>query len=770
MKGHQKKIIVNTGFDIEILKLVIKRNWYWCALIFALFGTSAFLYLRYTKPIYESRTLIQINSENQGADVLDFKDVRQEGSIAKEIELLRSQVLFEKAIANLPLQVSHFAKGDLLTERRYKQGSFEVKSLLLKDSSLCDIPIYLSTENEQLVIDFKHKSEQHQFKAAPNTVISTALFDIKISIFDWEQFKEEATLNQLYFQFNNLRTVAEQLSGGLSVVPIDQRARTVEVSYRSHSASLSQDIVTSVSKSFFKYDENLKKESADNILDFISLQLDSLTNELAASKDSVMRFKRRENVANPDYLSTSIANKLEQLREEEKSILEGLRVLNVVKDKLKGDPNSLEVYRLIPDIIGQSYEGSLNAQIKELYEVIEQKEDLSYKVTPDNANIKKLEQRIQIRKANINEILTSLFERSEEKLRLIQKEIRDVEEQYFQLPEKQMELSRLTNIQELNEKYFTLLTEKKVIYSISNAGYASNNKVLNKPSLSAQPVFPVKSAVYGATIFLSFSLSIGLLLLRYLTFNQINQVSDLQGLIPDNVGILGAIPRRKVKMVNSTLVVSDYPKSLISEAFRNLRTNLSFVKKDVQTIAVTSTISGEGKTFLVLNLAGIIAMSGKKVLVIDLDMRKPKIHLGFNHENNKGVSSLLASHCEVDEVVRGTNLDGLAYISAGPTPPNPSELLLGKRFDEVVKTLKEMYDVIIFDNPPVGLVSDGVQLLSKVDVPIYLFRANYSKRYFSDKLKEIAEINEIKNINVVLNAVETHKSTYGKNYGGYYTD
>src|SRR5690554_7715922 len=109
-----------------------------------------------------------------------------------------------------------------------------------------------------------------------------------------------------------------------------------------------------------------------------------------------------------------------------------------------------------------------------------------------------------------------------------------------------------------------------------------------------------------------------------------------------------------MKIVNSTLVVSDYPKSLISEAFRNLRTNLSFVKKDVQTIAVTLIISGEGKTFLVLNLAGIIAMSGTKVLMIDLDRRKAKIHLGFSHENNKGVSSLLASHCEVDEVLRGT--------------------------------------------------------------------------------------------------------------------
>jgi capsular exopolysaccharide synthesis family protein len=770
METHQKKIFVNTTFDIEVLKLVIKRNWYWCLLIFILFFIAGFLYLRYTKPIYESSMLIQINSENQGADILDFKEIRQESSIAKEIELLRSQMLFQKAISDLPLQISQYAKGEFLTEKRYKQGVFDVKPLILKDSSLCDIPIYLSAEGENVVLNFNFKNKTHEFKVRPNEILKTSLFDIKVSIVSWETFKNDASVNQLYFFFNNLKTISSKLAGGLSVQPVDQRAKTVSVSYRSHNPNLAMDIITSVTNNFFKYDDNLKKESAENVLNFITVQLDSLTKELRHSKDSVMYFQREENIANPEYLSSSIADKIERLRTEERKVLEELRVLKVVENKLKGSPNSMEVYRLIPDIIGQTYEGSLNSQIKELYQLIEQKEDLAYKITPDNDNIIKYENRILVRKESINEIIASLFERSKEKLKVIQTDIKEVEELYFQLPKKQMELARLTNIQELNEKYFALLTEKKVIYSISNAGYASDNKVLNSASQSSRPVFPVKGMVYSATLFLSFSLSLGMLLLRYLTFNQINQLSDLQNLIPSNVGLLGSIPTQNAKMVSSMLVVNEYPKSAISEAFRTLRTNLSFVKKDLKTIAVTSTISGEGKTFLTLNLAGIIAMSGKKVLVVDLDMRKPKIHLGFGHDNFKGMSNLLAKHCDVDEVIRKTDVGGLEYISAGPIPPNPSELLLGQTFEGLIERFEERYDIIVFDNPPVGLVSDGVQLLSKVDVPIYVFRANYSKRYFVEKLKEIAGINEMSNINVVLNAVDAQKGTYGGNYGGYYSD
>lgn len=770
MNSQKSNIFVNTSFDLKVLKIVIKRNWYWCAIISLLLVITAFLFLRYTKPVYESKMLIQLNSENQGADILDFKDVRKEGTIAKEIELLRSQLLFEKAVSDLPLTVSHYAKGEFLTETLYKQGTVDIQLAKLKDESLSGIPIFLSTSDKKVIMSFTHKGGDYNYKFSPNSLLKTPFFDMRVDINDWNQFESNTKSNKLYFELNQTETIARRLRSGLLVTPVDPNARTVEISFRSHSPLLAKDIIQSLVENFFKYDENIKKESADNILDFIAVQLDSLTKELSTSKDSIMFYQRQENITNPEYLTSSTAQKIEKLRTEERTALEELRILNSVEAKLNGNPNSLDVYRLVPIIIGKSYESSLNQQIQDLYKLIEEKEDLLYQVTPENENIKKLEMRIQIRKENIDEVIELLSSRIHEKIKLIQKDLVIFEEAYFELPEKQMELSRLMNIKDLNEKYFSLLTDKRVVYSISNAGYASDNKILNDASISGGPVSPKVEMIYGATFFMSFSLSIAFLLLRYLTFNEINQLSDLKTLIPKNVGVLGSIPLVKNKISHSTLIVDRSPRSMVSESFRTLRTNLSFVKNDIRTITVTSTVSGEGKTFIVLNLAGILAMSGKRVLVVDLDMRRPVVHLGLDATNEKGMSNLLARLCEKEEVIQNTRIPKLDFIPAGPIPPNPSELILSKRFDDLIAEFKEVYDIVVFDNPPVGLVSDGVQLLRKADVPIYVFRSNYSKRNYLEKLHEIADIKELKNINVVLNGEDAKMSSYGYGYGNYYTE
>ncbi|RYM35694.1 polysaccharide biosynthesis tyrosine autokinase [Brumimicrobium glaciale] len=770
MNSQKGKIFVNTTFDLKVLKIVIKRNWYWCAIISILFFVFAFIYVRYTKPVYESKMLIQLNSENQGADLLDFKDARKDGSIAKEIELLRSQLLFEKAIDDLPLNVSLYARGEFLTETLYKQGTIRIKPLIIKDSSLFGTPIFLSAFDDKVIMNFKYNGGNYNYKFSPNSLLKTPFFDMRVSIDNWDQYLANTTSNKLYFVLNEKKSIARQLRSGLTVTPVDPNARTVELSFRSHSPTLAMEIVQSLTANFFKYDENIKKESADNILDFIAVQLDSLTQELKVAKDSIMAYQRQENITNPEFIASTTSQKIEILKLEERNGLEELRILNSVESKLKGNPNSLDVYRLIPVIIGKSYESSLSIQIQELYNLIEQKEDLLYQVTPENENIKKLIMRIQVRKENIDEIIALLSSRIQERLIVIRKELAEYEDSYLKLPEKQMELSRLNNVKELNEKYFSLLTDKRAIYSISNAGYSSDNKVLNDASTSGTPVFPKVEMIYAVSLFLAFSLSMAFLFLRYLLFNEINQLSDLRSIIPSKIGVLGSIPKNKNKDTYSLLVVDNNPRSMISESFRALRTNLSFVKNDIRTITITSTVSGEGKTFVVLNLAGIIAMTGKKVLVVDLDMRRPTVHHGLGATNEKGMSNLLARLCEKEDVIQNTRIENLDFISAGPIPPNPSELLLGKRLDELIIEFKDVYDVIIFDNPPIGLVSDGVRLLTKVDVPIYVFRSNYSKRNYSDKLHEISEIEEMKNINVVLNAVDAKKSLYGYGYGNYYNE
>lgn len=768
MEKTNNSIFVNTSFDLDILKIVIRRNWYWIILIAVLLIAAAFFYLRYTKPIYESKMLIQISNEDQGADVLDFQNLNEEKSISREIELLRSEYLFKKAMNRLDLKISLYAEGDVLTEKRYQQSTFYVENSVVKDSTIYNNHIHLSPKKEGVVkLKMHHQGEKLEWNVEPNKLLVTPYFDAEIRIPDWNSFMVDAQTNQLYFSFNDQRNLASSYLSGLEVRPVDINAKTIEISYRNTNANLAQDITKALGNAFFEYDESYKKESAQNILSFITVQLDSLRFELTASKDSIMSFQRRENLPDPENLSSSISEKLEKYRFDMFELKEELSTLEMVATKLNQSPESMDVYKLIPELIGKSIEGSLNMQVQELHELLETKEDLLYQVTPENNMIKKIETRIESRIQNINKIISVLKDRLKDKINVVQTEISSLENVYFELPEKEMELSRLKNIQNLNEKYYTLLTEKQVLYSISNAGYASSNKVLNSASISNQPITPKRSLIYGAAIFMSFAFGVALLFFRYVTFNEINQLPELQKLLPRNTSLLGALPFVKEKMEHSKLMVNDAPKSMLSEAFRTLRTNLSFVNNNARTIAITSSISGEGKTFVALNLAGILSMTGKKVVILDLDMRKPKIHLGLGADNDFGMSNLLIGQKKISECVKKSSMDGLDFITAGPIPPNPSELILSSNFNAIIDELKQNYDIVLIDNPPIGVVSDGVNVLALSDLSIYVFKANYSKRFFVNKVEEIAQLEEISKLSVVLNGVKMTKSNYGYGYGYY---
>jgi len=218
------------------------------------------------------------------------------------------------------------------------------------------------------------------------------------------------------------------------------------------------------------------------------------------------------------------------------------------------------------------------------------------------------------------------------------------------------------------------------------------------------------------------------------------------------------------------------PKSALAESYRHIRSNLQFILDDTKpnVIAVSSSISGEGKTFVALNLAGIFAMMGKKVLIIDLDLRKPKIHHGFNVPNAVGMSTILADKSDWKTCINKSELEGLDFITAGPIPPNPSELIIGGRLEKVIAEFKNVYDLIVIDNPPVGIVSDGIGVLNRADCPIYVLRANYSKRMFVHRVVDLIETKKIPKLFVLLNSVDSSKTgygyAYGYSYGEYYND
>jgi tyrosine-protein kinase Etk/Wzc len=770
---QKSSFIINKEFNPQLLRSVVRRFWYWPILFIFCFVGLAFFYLRYTKSIYESSTVIQIENTDQGKEILAVENINSKNNISSEVELMRSQFLFEKAIDKLNMNVSLFSKGKILTEEMYHMSSFNVMPFELKDSALCGLPVYIRYENGLVKLNYTFQGQNFGASGKLESHIQSKHFDVVFKAVDLHAFANSSKENQLYFIFNERASLTQRLLPNLTILPIDVAAKTIQISYRGYNPMLCNDIVQAVSTAFFEYDEELKKKSSDNILQFIDLQLDSLSHELKNSKDSLTQFQRNSNLPDPEGISSSINENINRLRDQLYEIDEELSTLRLVSSKLKADPNRLEIYKLLPEMLGKSYESSLSKQIQDLHELLERKEDLLFEVTPENGEIKALNQKISVKIQAIRRSMGVIQERLLDNSNSLQQKINGFEGQYFQLPEKKMEFNRLKSLQELNEKYYTLLTEKKVLYSISNAGYAPTNRVLSKPFIPDTPVSPNRKLIYGAFFFFGFFLGIIVIILKYLTFNEINNIEELKKLLPERVSILGSVPNMKKSMEYSQLVVNDSPKSMIAEAMRSIRANMGFINKDGKTIAISSSVSGEGKTFVALNLAGIIAMSGKKTIILDLDLRKPKIHLGFGVPNVNGISNLIIKRVSLSECIQKSEINHLDFITAGPVPPNPSELILGNSFQEILEELKLLYDVIIIDNPPVGLVSDGIHVLANADIPIYIFKAHYSKRIFSERVQELFEIQQLKSLNVILNGVDSTRSGYGYGYGygsGYYEE
>ncbi len=770
-----KGFIINKDFNPQILRTVLRRNWWVILISLGLCYAVAFLYLRYTKPVYESSMLLQLDNKDRAKELIDLENVNNKtNSISSEIELLKSQLLFEKAIGRMNLNVSLYSRGQVLTEEKYISSSFNVQPYALYDSSLINVPVYIHFDGKTIRANYRLNGREFSDTASLNDHMITPHFDIVVKSPDPELFLSESEENELYFIFNSVSSLSARMLGNLSVFPVDMDAKTIQISYKSYNSLLSYDVVNAVAESFFDYDEERKRKSSENILSFIDQQLDSLSVELKNSKDSLMAFQRNSNLPDPELAGTSFSENIDKLQDQLFSIEEELSTLRMVNSKLNSEPNRLEIYRLLPEMLGKSYEMSLSKQIADLHALLERKEDLLFEVTEENSEVKAINTKIQLKIQSIRRSISVIEDRLSSNFRLINDKIASIEGKYYALPRQKMEFSRLKNIQELNEKYVTLLTEKRVQYAISDAGYASSNRILNKPSVSFTPSSPNKKLIYALFVFLGFFIALVILLFKYLTFNEINSVDDLKKLLPENTGILGVVPHVNGVGDYSQLVVFDSPKSVLAESLRNIRANLNFISPDAQTIAVSSTISGEGKTFVVLNLGGILALSGKRTVIVDLDLRKPKVHLGFDHPNQDGISNLIIGQTTLDACIRKTDNDKLDFITAGPIPPNPSELLLNKRFEEVVMELKKRYDMIIFDNPPIGLVSDGVKILAEADIPVYVFKSHYSRRNFTQLVRELYTNQRISNLNVILNGTKRSRNdAYGYGYGygysaGYY--
>ena len=711
--------------------------------------------------------VLQLSDKDNAKEILDIENVNKKtDQLSSVVELLRSELLFERALGKLQLDVSLYSRGKILIEEKYKTGSFYVQPYQLTDSSLIDQEININYSKGVVSIAYDKKGKLTKLSGKLGDHLQNNDIDVVVKAANLEAFINEADNNELFFVINSKKILVDRMIPGLKIEPVEANAKTISISFRGYNAQLCRDLTLAVSDAFMEFDNENQRKGGENILAFINSQLDSLSMELKSSKDSLMIYQRKNNLPDPEMLTTTVNTSLTKLQDDLFTIESEIKSLEAVNRKLGTNIDRLEAYRLIPEMLGKSYEASLIVHIEQLHELLESKEDLLFNATEENSKVKLITQKIEAKIQLIRRSVSAIHSRLLSNAKLLSNEIGSFQSELFELPEKRMEYGRLKNIQELNEKYVSLLTEKKVMYSISDAGFASSNRILSKPKISGIPVAPNGNFIYISFVMFGLILGLGVMFLKYLMFNEINLLEDLENLLPKQATILGGVPLFKYNMEYSQVIVAEAPKSMMAEAMRKLRTNLSYINPNYQTIAISSSISGEGKTFVALNLGGIIAMSGKKTVILDLDMRKPKVHLGFDADNTHGMSSLIVGQCTLEQCIQHSNLEGFDFITAGPIPPNPSELLLSQSYQNVIKELKAIYDVIIIDNPPIGLVSDGIRNLTEADIPIYIFKSHYSKRNFADRVKELFEMQQLTKLNVILNGISTAKgNVYGYGYG-----
>ena len=670
--------------------------------------------------------------------------------------------------------MNYYVQGTVLETELYGISPFHVQ-YTITDPSLYNRKFNLKfTGPQRFSLDFV--GQGRTLGGEYNLRQAIVLPGIKLQITGTPQLTEKSREQNYHFTIQDESTVNGYLDKNLAVEIVNPDANTIQISFTDFNSSKAQNIVNKIDTVYLHEKVARKSESTALQLRFLDQMLNQTQHSLQQSEDKLQDFTQESKTFDVKADINGIAGKVEALETERTALEEKTSLLAEIsrlagQERLTNSENET-VEQSIPTLASledpqlSAALNNLNGQQSDLRRILRSSTDRTEAVQQRQANL-------AFTRSSIKRLLLQDQKLLRRKTDLLDQKRSELNALLMSLPAKATQLARLQRPVDLYTKNFLMLFEKGIDFNIMKAGNTADFQILSPASPPAEPIFPNKLIVYAVGLVGGVVLGLGLIGVRYFMHNTVTNVRELER--NTKAAVLGIIPTYdKEKMEISRLVVDKNPKSSISESIRSIRTNLDFISssKKKRLISVTSTISGEGKTFVTVNLGGIIALSGQRVIILDLDMRKPKVNLAFEAENTRGISTILIERHGVQECIQRTTIESLQFISAGPTPPNPSELILSDRFDWMIKELFLTYDVILIDTPPVGLVTDGILIMRKADIPLYIVRADYSRKAFIKNMNRLMRSNNLTRMCTILN--DTHSNSgygygygYGYDYGAY---
>jgi capsular exopolysaccharide synthesis family protein len=766
MNIQNRRVLEENEIDITVIFRVLNR-YKISIILFALLSTSISAIKVYFQPnIYATSTIVEIGIEgvNSRNDIISQATEGSSLSQDTEMGIIKSRFLAEYALKKVDFTHRYYTRKNMREYELYKSSPFEVNMTKGIGISFFLYPI----DDQSYRLEIKDSDTPYDKIHRYNSVVKSDKFRFVL------YKKEGRSLDESVYRFIVLDQNASlgYVVGNTSVSQMSKNSALLEITYRDVVPLRAQEYANALAKSYIEQSVYKKTREASKTLNFVDNQLLEINNNLKYSAKQLERFKVKTNTISIDAKSRIIVESINKYQ----SNLMQLEIQEELLDSLYRQVKigeDLETLSMVGFGSENSEEGSLTGLVKDLQQSVLRVKLLRADYTEKYPEVKKLRQQInQLKKIIINTIKNMKKNISERK-KLVEKSISQQQILLKKLPENEREYVRLERRFMINEKIYSYLLEQRSATAIAKASTVSKNRVLDGALYPRGAIEPDRQKIIIKGLLFGLILGIIYAFIREFMDNTIKDEDDITK--ETNAGILGTIPDMGKRYTDiDSLYVFDAPKSIITESYRNIRTNLKFLspRDSSQIIVVTSTISNEGKTTISANLAAIISMTNTRVLLINLDMRKPILHEKFNIPNSNGISRVLVNDTLLEDAIEHTKYSKLDVITSGPIPPNPSELIQSRKMEDVLNRLREVYSVIIIDTPPVGIVTDARTLMGLADTTLYVVRANYAKKAFLKNINNIYNSKNIQNFGIVLNAVDIKESSYGYGYSydsNYYT-
>ena len=765
--------------EIDIKELLFKYliHWPWFVGTVVACLIAAYVYLYVATPVYNISATVLIKDDKKGGssnnvgglDELGLNGLITSQSIDNEIEVLRSKTLVKEVVSYLNLYVTYQDEDLIPSKELYKTSPVQVNMTPQEAEKLKKDIVVEMVVQPQGSLDVNVKMDdreiQKHFEKLPAilpTDRGTISFFQATDSIPVEGASSVQGARHITATISCPMNVARGYCGNLVIVPTSQTTSVVTVSLKNSSLRRGQDFINQLLEMYNRNTNNDKNEIAQKTAEFIDERIGIISKELGSTEADLETFKRDAGITD---LSSDAQIALSGNAEYEKKQVENRTQISLVED-LKRYLSHSE-YEVLPSNVGLK-DAALATQIDRYNEMLIERKRLLRTSTESNPAIVNLDTSIRATKANVQATIEGTLQGLFITKADLDREAKRYMRRISDAPGQERRYVSIARQQEIKAGLYLMLLQKREENAIMLAATANNAKIIDEAIADDIPVFPKRGIIYLVALVLGFVIPVAVIFLIDLTKFRVEGHADVEKLT--SVPIVGDIPLTNEKNAkDGSIAVFENQNNLMSETFRNIRTNIQFMlQNDRKVILVTSTVSGEGKSFTSANLAISLSLLGKKVVIVGLDIRKPGLNKVFSlSSKEKGITQYL-SNPEMDlmSLVQPSDVNKNLFILPGGTvPPNPTELLARDGLDKAIDMLKNNFDYVILDTAPVGMVTDTLLIGRVADLSVYVCRADYTHKAEYTLINELSHEQKLPNLCTIINGVDLKKRKYGYYYG-----